>query len=185
MTWQALAVDPSVAAAAFAAWSAPACTGLRTRPARLGERPSVAVAIATAVPVHHRSDAAWTDLDSHPDTGAMRSATIALHPDHWRDLADAAQTALLVHEIGHALGLAHAVHRQTVMHPGLRDHVTLFDDDQHAVCTLFPRSARPAEPPDRPLLVVLALVLALIVARAGQGQPRAQCAAATKPSRTG
>jgi hypothetical protein len=92
------------------------------------------------------SESAWTDVVSHPDTGAIERVTILLNPTVVWDTADPVAPdrvdfgSVITHELGHALGLAHSFDRRALMRAGMRPgdrRRELTDDDIAGVCAVF------------------------------------------------
>ena len=138
-------------ARAAATWAAPACTDLVLRPAQPVEFAEIEVQGRRQPWAHAAEDAAWTDRDVVHGTGLVRGARIALNPayDFTIDAARLPGTAtpvdleaLLLHELGHALGLGHAQGRDAVMYAGVKPGAApkrrLALDDVAAVCALYP-----------------------------------------------
>ena len=148
-------VDAHLVNAAAVVWTASPCTDLTIGPTPNGRRPALTIRVAATVPPDHGDDAGWTDLAVEPDTGIVRQATIALHPNRWSDLTERARTALLIHEMGHALGLAHTIQHDSMMFAGLQDRVALAEDDVAAVCAVFAVSPKPTAAPASAVWVIV------------------------------
>ncbi|MSQ83641.1 MAG: matrixin family metalloprotease [Myxococcales bacterium] len=158
--------------AAAATWMQPGCSRLQLRRATAGQVATLVVKVAEEPWPHAADEAAWTSVVADADSGAIRQATIALHPRYWLDpAATLNRQALLVHEWGHALGLAHTIDRGTVMYGGLGTQVTLSADEVSAMCALFARRPLPEPAPLFPLVAGLAaVVLAVAVGLVGRSR---------------
>ena len=169
-------------AAAVSAWTAPDCTGLTFGEPELAglATPTNAVTVAATPWPHEPGDAAFTVVDSNGPDGAIRGARIELNGVvRWADYgsADAVDLqGLLVHEIGHMLGLGHSRIREATLYPGIRPGSvrgrTLNADDLAALCTIYPAEPPPSEGSPwllllGPLGLLLGLVLAWRVLRGG------------------
>lgn len=173
LTWAVVGegIEPELVQFAAATWQAARCAHLRLRPARAGEVADIVVRVASGKWAYASDEAAWTAHKADQNTGEARQANIVLNPRWWR-APQVDQRALLVHEFGHALGLAHTIDRGTVMFGGLGRRTTLSDDDRAGVCAVFAKARQPAAP--RPMqrgwLAALA-PLAWLPLRAGRPRP--------------
>jgi hypothetical protein len=143
---------------AAAAWQSPACTGLRFGEASGGEELVVEVHHIASGWSHGDTLAAYTDVKSDGRTGAVLAATIELNGAYRFTESDVvAEGALdlesvLLHEIGHAIGLAHSPQRQAIMRagvkPGAPPRRELDADDVAGVCAIYPAASgsAPAAP---------------------------------------
>jgi hypothetical protein len=140
---------------ALATWARPACTGLRVVPPGRGgdgARGAATLALRWVPPgawSHEETAAAYTLVDLEPSSGNIRAATIELNAAYTFSAGGEGVDleATLLHEIGHALGLAHSPARGSVMHggrkPGEAPRRALSDDDERGLCSLYPRTPAP------------------------------------------
>ncbi len=135
--------------AAASAWTAPGCTGLRV--GQGGVVPELeplvgpSISVAFVLPSRPRPGRpAWTNVTASR-WGGIRSATIFLNADVFvGNDAPPDLRSVLLHELGHALGLDHTHASGAVMAPHILEgdrRDTLRPDDRAAVCALYPRGA--------------------------------------------
>lgn len=160
---------------ALATWSSVDCTPFRFVATEVATAP-VEVHIVTEGWPHGPTIAAHTDVDSEPSTGVVRRVLIELDGKRaWTERdpvpADGLDLeSVLLHELGHAAGLAHSRHLGSVMkagtRPGSAPRRALYEDDRAGICALYPRQ-RPAPPaaieaaPTRPRRALLAVPLTI------------------------
>lgn len=151
--WQAL-IGAS-AGRALAAWSAPDCTGLRYGDG-IRARKVLARNVHRAGPPRFRIsfvetraddatyDPAWTEITTSP-WGRIKTVHVQLNTRRFVDTVRPADLdAVLLHEIGHALGVDHSHRRHASMWSYLsRRHPkrVLSGDDKDAICALYPTGA--------------------------------------------
>ena len=120
---------------AVLAWTRPSCSGLRF------DRGSRGIALSPVYSYPPKLDvAAWTDVRALHLGGLIVGADIALNGFVMQGGGLDVETVIL-HELGHALGLAHTGVRGTVMRPRVARGWpirTLTPDDRAAVCALYP-----------------------------------------------
>ncbi len=111
------AVDAALAAAC-AAWSVPEA---RVQLSQSGKPVANTIRFVAAGWPYDANMLAYTVLDAHPLSGVITSATIQLNEQHHRFVAghDDAEAydlqAVLTHELGHVLGLAHSTDAHATM----------------------------------------------------------------------
>lgn len=134
---------------AMAAWSAPACTSLRFVEAGDSEPAEIDVRFVAEGWRHGRAIAAHTDVESDAQTGAIGKAAIELGAAWTWGEGEALPAgaldleSVLLHELGHAAGLAHSRDGGAVMRAGIKPGVVrraLAADDIEGVCAIYPAS---------------------------------------------
>ncbi len=147
LAWAAVgpAVDRPTVSRAAQAWQAAGCRALHLREASVGQAADIVVRVHSGLWPYGADEAAYTTVRADPDSGRAWQAAIAINPRWWR-AAGVDPVALLVHEFGHALGLAHTIDRTTVMFAGLGRRTELAADDRTGACAAF---AHIAPPPTR------------------------------------
>ena len=122
---------------AVALWTAPACTGLRFAPR--GRR--VTITPVWTWPAQRRA-AAWTDVVGLSGSGEIIAAHIELDARLLFGMREPPDLdTVVLHEIGHVLGLAHPGRGDVLMSRGviMAGHgAHLSADERAAVCALYP-----------------------------------------------
>ena len=127
-----------------------------------GQRPWIRVEIFETGWPHDPLFVAHTERAHGSPPGAILSATLRLNAQHHRFCVDPCPPGaiplrpVLLHELGHALGLAHSGVRGTVMAPGLGKDpssapLSLSDDDRRGLLSLYGGSVPPPPPPAPPV----------------------------------
>lgn len=137
--------------AAMAAWTAPTCTSLRFVPGGAPSPDNEIVWIGSGWP-HGGAEAAYTTVRSVPETGEILGGRIELNGQlgfagpNGRGGVDLQQ--VLIHELGHLLGLGHSRRRDALMFAGIRPGAgavhALGRDDVQAICAVYARPSTPA-----------------------------------------
>lgn len=137
--------EKAAARRAIVTWQAASC-GLRLVES---EEPAGAIVVVKeALAETDRTLVARTDVDADAMRGRVRGARVRL--DVTRPWSTAAVTppdaldveTIVLHELGHALGLAHSRVRKATMAAGARPgrmQRALHDDDVQGVCAVYPR----------------------------------------------
>lgn len=145
LTWRVAVPIPGLpgggtreVATALRTWTQPACTTLQVRASAAAQADIELVAVTTAWQ-HESGDGAFTVVDVDRWSGAVEGARIEVNV---AALAGIDLESLLLHEVGHALGLGHVRSRDAVMFLGVAPATqrrTLTPDDLAGVCALYPR----------------------------------------------
>jgi hypothetical protein len=165
---------------ALATWSSVDCTSFRFVATEDAAAP-VEVRVVTAGWPHGPTIAAHTDVDSEPYTGVVRHVLIELDGMRaWTERdpvpADGLDLeSVLLHELGHAAGLAHSRYNASVMkagtRPGSAPRRALHEDDRAGICALYPlqplvtpAAVQAAPPRPRGALLAASLTVAALLA---------------------
>lgn len=134
---------------AMATWSAVTCGSMAVSfvKANHGEEAPIEIRAVASKWRHGEAIAAHTDVESDAWTGEIRRVVIELDARRpWSDAARVPADALdletvLLHELGHAAGLAHSRRTSAVMRAGLKPgHAprrALDEDDAAGLCALY------------------------------------------------
>lgn len=149
-------------ARAAAAWGGAGC-GLQLTLSSSDAAPSASIITIRTVPpgswTHDLTLAAHTAVVSDDDRGYIQSAVISVRGDLDVDVADPVAPdrvdleTLILHELGHALGLAHSFDRAAVMHAGIRPgerQRAVAPDDVAGLCAVTGKVKAPREAPSSP-----------------------------------
>jgi hypothetical protein len=143
---------------AVAAYSRLPCSSLSLAVAARGEEAEITVRVVEQGFAWGETLAAHTEVVSDPFTGVVQRASVELRALPALSDADGPPRpdaidleSLLLHELGHAIGLAHSLRPEAVMRAGVRQGRlvrSLAEDDVRGVCTLYPPRPRTEPRPE-------------------------------------